>query len=237
MLASTFDFNAIVDACTRQIIAACRGASVLLAAYSFGGCVAFETAQRLIRSNYRVDFLGLIDAPFEFFLTRSDATSYGSTILQMMYRPYDPNGLSGTFYLYFANLFVRWCIDGLVCRWPAPIVRVFCSSIIPLLPPGLAHSFKRHLCGALRIKYVSQWSPIALGVPITLFRSDDPQLGSERTYGWDEVCTSLTVVSIGGNHSTIFEQPQLDLLSSCFLKAINTLQRSGASNRETNSAS
>ena len=64
MLASTFDFNAIVDICTRQIIDACRDAPLILAAHSFGGCVAYETAQRLIRSNYRVQFLGLIDAPF-----------------------------------------------------------------------------------------------------------------------------------------------------------------------------
>ena len=236
MRVSTFDSNAIVDACMRQIIAACRGAPVLLAAYSLGGCVAFETAQRLIRSNYRVHFLGLIDAPSGCFLTRSDATSYGSNIPRYV-QALRPKRSVRDILSVLQQSVVRWCIYKPVCRWPAPVVRVLWLSIIPLLPPGFAHSFKRHLCGALRIKYVSQWSPIALGVPITLFRSDDPQLGSERTYGWDEVCTSLTVVSIGGNHSTIFEQPQLDLLSSCFLKAINTLQRSGASNRETDLAS
>jgi hypothetical protein len=132
----------------------------------------------------------------------------------------------------FTFRFIEWSI----CRWPTPIARVFFSSIVPLLPPALAHSFKVRLSRALRIKYSSQWSPIALEVPTTLFRSGDPQLGSERTYGWDKVCTSLTVVSIGGNHSIILEQPQLDLLSSCFIKAINTIQRSGASTHEADLA-
>ena len=62
MLASTFDFDALVDACASQIIDACGDAPIFLAAYSFGGCVAFETARRLIQSKYRVHFLGLLDA-------------------------------------------------------------------------------------------------------------------------------------------------------------------------------
>ena len=219
---------------------ACGEASLILAGHSFGGCVAYETAQRLIRSNYRVHFLGLIDAPFRLYGTKSGMTSWRNKLLTfcrnniLMYikklrSKGSIQGVLAEFRELLALRFMKWS----VCRWPTPIARVFYSAIVSLLPPALIHSFKMRLSGALRIKYSSQWSPIALGVPITLFRSDDPQLGSERTYGWDEVCTSLTVVSIGGNHSTIFEQPQLDLLSSCFLKAINTLQRSGASNRET----
>ena len=232
MRVSTFDSDGIVDACTRQIIAACRGAPVLLAAYSFGGRVAFETAQRLIRSNYRVDFLGLIDAPSGFFLTRSDATSYGGKILRYVQALRAKRSVRDILSVLRQSV-VRWCIDKPVCRWPASVVRMLWSSIIPLLPPELARSFERRLCIALRIKYVSQCSPISLDVQTTLFRSDDPQLGSEYTYGWAKVCTSLTVVSIGGDHWTILKQPQLDLLSICFIKAINAIQRSDANTRGT----
>lgn len=233
MFASTFDFNAIVDACTRQIIAACRGAPVLLAGYSFGGYVAFETARRLVRSYHRVDFLGLIDTQLEFLLSGSDATSYGSTVLK-----YDVSALRSKrsfqdILTVFRQSLVSWCIEWAVHRCPAPIARVFFSSIIPLLPPGRAHSFKQRLCVALRAKHVFQWSPILLDVPITLFRSDDPKLDSEHPRGWAKLCSSLTVVPIGGNHWTILEQPQLDLLSSCFTKAINTIQRTCVSTRET----
>ena len=149
MLASTFDFNAIVDACTRQIIAACRGAPVLLAAYSFGGYVAFETAQRLVRSNYRVDFLGLIDAPLRIPLSkiRCDFISE-STISwrnKLMYPALRSKRSVQDILTVFRQSFVSWCIEWAVRRWPAPIARVFLSSIVPLLPPGRAHSFKRRL--------------------------------------------------------------------------------------------
>src|ERR1700730_13479248 len=233
MRVSTFDSNTIVDACTRQIIAACRGAPVLLAGYSFGGRVAFETAQRLIRSNYRVHFLGLIDTPSESFLTRSDAASYGSKILRYVQALRAKRSVLDVLSVLQQSV-ASWCIDKPVCRWPAPVIRVLWSSIIPLLPPRFAHSFKRRLCGALRLKYGSQWSQTSLEVQTTLFRTGDPQVGS--TYGWAKVCRSLIVVSIGGDHETILKQPQLDLLSSCFIKAINAIQRSSANTRETDLA-
>ena len=78
MAASAFDFNAMVDACVKQIRAARCDAPVLLAGYSFGGYVAFETAQRLLRSHYRVAFLGLIDTPFR-HRDENDSTESNST--------------------------------------------------------------------------------------------------------------------------------------------------------------
>jgi hypothetical protein len=92
--------------------------------------------------------------------------------------------------------FVSRFINGLVYRSPALITR------IPVLTPRRAHSFKRRFCSALRIKYQSQWSPSSLVIPTTVFRSADPQLGSKYDFGWAKVCTYLTV---GGDHSTIFE--------------------------------
>ena len=81
MTASAFDFNAIVDARINQIRAA--------------GCVAFETAQRLLRSHYRVAFLGLIDTPLGRVMRRSRII-HGRQF-QDIYRPCDPNALSKTF--------------------------------------------------------------------------------------------------------------------------------------------
>jgi thioesterase domain-containing protein len=95
MTASAFDFNAIVDACINQIRAAGCDAPILLAGYCFGGCVAFETAQRLLRSHYRVAFLGLIDTPLGRVMRRSRII-HGRQF-QDIYRPCDPNALSKTF--------------------------------------------------------------------------------------------------------------------------------------------
>jgi nonribosomal peptide synthetase DhbF len=236
MVASAFDFNAIVDACTRQMIARCRDAPILLAAYSFGGYVAFETARRLIQSQYRVDFLGLIDTPVNFPQTRSDATSYQSRILRYIIRTLRSSRSVQDIVAAFCQSFVNRCLEWAVHRWPTPIARIFFSSLIHLLPPGRAHSFKLRLCAALRIKHVFQWSPMPLDGPITLFRSDDPNLGSESTQGWAKVCSSLNVVPIGGNHLTILEQPQLNLLSGCFIEAIDAVQRSGTSMQESDLA-
>jgi len=232
MLASTFDFDAIVDACTRQIIDACHDAPMLLAGYSFGGCVAYETAQRLIRSNYRVHFLGLIDAPVPLVAAKSAMTSWRNKISMYIKKLRSKGSSTGVLAGLRQSLAFRF-IEWSICRWPTVIARLFYSSIVPLLPPTLAHSLEVRLSRALRIKYSSQWSPTALEVPITFFRSDDPQSGPELTYGWAKVCRCLTVVSIGGDHLTMLVQPQLDLLSSCFIKAINTIQDSGHNQRRS----
>jgi amino acid adenylation domain-containing protein len=194
MLASVFDFNAIVDACVAQIIETNPVAPVLFAAFSFGGYVAFETAQRLVRSNYRVHFLGLIDTSLELFHRSSERSP---------------------------------AVDRMVYGCPTPALHILRWSIIPLLPLRLAHFVKMRLCAALRNKYLFQWSPQSLDVQTTLFLSDDPLflIGSDSTYGWTKVCPSLTVVSVGGDHETILKQPLLDLLCSCFIRAISSIQR------------
>jgi len=228
MLASAFDFNAIVDACTRQIIDACGDAPVLLAGYSFGGCVASETAQRLTQSNYRVHFLGLIDAPTRQVAAqvaaRSRAISWESKILRYMHIFRSKRSVQEVLAVFRGPFSIDRFIDRPLGQLPAPIARVLFSSITPLLPPELDHFFKRRLCGVLRLKYSFQWSPISLEVPTTLFRSDDPQWGAEYTLGWAKVCTILTVSAIGGDHETILRPPQLDFLCSCFIQAINSVR-------------
>lgn len=231
MIASTFDFDAMVEACTGQIMARCRGAPVLLAGYSFGGYVAFETARRLVRSQFRVDFLGLIDAPLEFLLSRSDAASFENAILRDDVPALRSKRTLRGILTFLRQSFSSWSVEFSVHRCPARIARIIISALIPLLSNERAHNFKRRLCVALRTKHVFQWSPMPLDVPVTLFRSDDPNLGSEPTHGWIKVCPSLTVAPIGGNHWTILEQPQLDLISSCFLKALIAAQKSGANAR------
>src|SRR5262249_39105272 len=217
MIAATFDLNAMAEACTSQITARCGKAPILLAAYSFGGYVAFESSLRLIRSHYPVGFLGIIDAPLEFFLSRSRAGSFESAVLADDVPTLPSNRSVQDIFTLLRQTISSWCIEFAVHRCPAPLARVFAASIIPLLSKERTHSFKRRLCVALRMKHVFQWSPMPLDAPITLFRSDDPKLGSERSHGWTEVCPSLTVVPIGGDHVTILEQTQLDLLSSCFV--------------------
>jgi nonribosomal peptide synthetase DhbF len=220
MAASAFDFNAIVDACFKQIRAARYDAPVLLAGYSSGGWVAFETAQRLLRAHYRVAFLGLIDTPLGLIDTPLGPVMRRSRIipwkaisryLQTLRSKRSVQDVLAVVYKSFVSRFIY----GLVYRLPAPIARAVLLLIITVLPSRLAHSFERRLYFALARKYLSQWSPRSLEIPTTFFQSDDPQLGSEYDFRWAKVCACLTVVPIGGDHVTI-----LELLGDCFTRAI-----------------
>lgn len=218
MSASAFDFNAIVDACIKQIQAARSDAPVLLAGYSFGGGVAFETAQRLLRSHCRVAFLGLIDTPLGPVMRRSKIIPWKAIprYIQTLRSKRSIQDVLAAVYETFVSKF----IDVLAYRVPAPIARAVFLLIIPILPSRLAHSLKWRLCRALRLKYLSQWSPTLLEIPTTFFQSDDPQLRSKYDFGWAKVCTRLTVVPVGGDHLTILETPQREFLADCFTSAI-----------------
>jgi nonribosomal peptide synthetase DhbF len=217
MAGSAFDFNAIVDACIKQIRVARCDAPVLLAGCSFGGGVAFETAQRLLSSHYRVAFLGLIDSPLGPVKKRSRKGVPGYIrYIQTLRSKRSIQDILAVVYESFVSKFIH----GLVYRLPAPIARAVFLLMIPVLTSRLAHSLNRRLCGALRIKYWSQWSPSSLEIPTTFFHSDDPRLRSEYDFGWAKVCTCLTVVPVGGDHVTILETPQRELLADCFTSAI-----------------
>jgi thioesterase domain-containing protein/acyl carrier protein len=216
LAASAFDFNAIADSCVKQIRAARCDSPVLLAGYSFGGYVAFEAAQRLIRAHFRVAFLGLIDTPLgPARFNPWKAIPRYIRYIQILRSKRSMQDVLAVVYKSFVYRF----IDGLVYRLPASIARAVLLLIIPVVTSRLGHSFKLQLCGALRQKYRSQWSPSSLEVPTTLFQSDDPHLGSEYDFGWDKVCTCLTVVPVGGDHSTMLET---ESLNDCFTRAITS---------------
>jgi hypothetical protein len=121
--------------------------------------------------------------------------------------------------------FISRFIDVLVYR--PPIARKAFLLTSPVLTSRFAHSFKRRLCAALTIKYWSQWSPSSLEIPTTFFHSDDLQLRSEYDFEWVKVCTCLTVIPVVGKHETIFDTPQREFLTDCFIREImSSVQRS-----------
>lgn len=227
MAATAFDFKAIVDACVKQIKAAHCDAPVLLAGFSFGGCIAFETAQHLVRSHYHVAFLGLIDTPVGPAMRRSRIIPRGviSRYIQTLRSKRSIQDVLAVVYETFVFRFDGF-IGGLVYRLPVPIARTV-FFFFPVLNSRLALSFKRRLRAALRIQCWSQWSPHSLEIPTTLFQSDDPNQHAWFDFGWAKVCTCLTVVPVGGEHSTVLETPQREILADCFTRAIvSALQRS-----------
>jgi nonribosomal peptide synthetase DhbF len=226
MLGSSPVSDPVVNACTRQVIEALQDDTpLILAAYSFGGAAAYETAQRLIQLNYRVHLLCFIDVcpPL---VADSAAASLRTKIRDRIGKLLSQKSIQSVFTKFRALL--DRIIDWSICHSPASLSRVLFSAIMALIPPALAHSFTTRLLRALRVEYLSRWSPKAIQVPITLFRSDDPKLGSERTCGWERFCPALNVISIGGDHFTILDPPQLALLSKCFMEAIGTVQVSNS---------
>ena len=116
-------------------------------------------------------------------------------------------------------------------RWRAAIAMLVSASafrtlkaighLTKLLPLKRAILVEHELNVQLRMKGLDSLRLQPLQVPIALYTSDEnPDPVSESS--WLGHCSRLEVVSIGGTHHSILESPLLEVLSTHFLKVVET---------------
>jgi thioesterase domain-containing protein len=204
MIDARIDFDAIAAASVAQIRAQSTGKPVLLSGFSFGGFVAWEVARRLIRSGTPVDFLGLIDTRW------AEPSSRDKLIVRVSRIWEDAALLRKTLRLLFRLSAFR-------------VLRAFVR-LAMLLPTRAAFSFHTRLIAELRLSALHAWTFEKLPIGVTLFTTYDP-LSPHPDYGWGALCDKLTVIPIGGSHTTVFEPLYRDILCDRFLETVTAAAR------------
>lgn len=201
-------FDVIVDASVKQIIANCGRSSCLLAGFSFGGFVAWETAHRLTQLGRQVGFVGLIDTRRQQQVRKAESRIgwVRRKIRETWQQP--RSAYAEVRWRIIYPLVVRVCpawllrdIGELTSRWPATF--------------GLSW----RLMMRLRLLSLDKWVPKPLHVPAYLFRSDE-FLPDAPDFNWGSLCEQLQVIPVTGSHVTLFEPPSLDILCRRFLQAV-----------------
>jgi oxalate---CoA ligase len=218
-------FDVLANSAVAQICARCSEAvPVLLAGYSFGGLVAIEAARRLLEGGRRVGFLGLID-------TRSNNPPSFVARLRRFLAPRQKqkfaqtNRGAGTRKTRSGSAPSRWhvLISALIVMSAFRTLKMF-GRLAMLLPEKQAFSIGYAIEWRLRTESLRRLRLKPLGIPLTLFRSDDsPALGD---YGWGSLCPEVTVICIGGTHEQMLSLPFVESLSEKFQDAVESASRS-----------
>jgi acyl-CoA synthetase (AMP-forming)/AMP-acid ligase II/thioesterase domain-containing protein len=232
-------FDLLVDAAVAQIRAKGRIDAYYIAGYSFGGSVAWAAAARLLESGNEVPFLGLIDTHLAIMSKepRSVFQKLKHYVQQML--PPRQEGTPKPAILFFtrelaASLWrarrdvyrdVRWWILEILARkCPWALLRRI-DRLARALPGPAAVWFQWELTARLRAN-AFQWRTMEpLDVVATLFRSEERGgAGSIPDYGWGRVCKKLVMLPICGNHLSLFDPGNMEMLCTLFVRAVEAAE-------------
>src|SRR5262249_432936 len=199
------DFDIVVTAALEQVLSQCGDGPIHLAGYSFGGFVAFATAQRLVQSGRRVAFLGLLD-------TRR-RTQFAALPLRAYLKQRDVG--------VFLRLFLRFLL-----KFRAFVLLEIFARLCMKVAGRRADS---QLLFVLRSHAFRSWRPHALSVPTFFFRSADHLEYQPYDCGWSEVCSPLRVVPIEGDHGSMLSPAHTERLCANFLEALYAADASSGS--------
>lgn len=203
---SNIGFDAIVDAAFAQICAEPASESYALAGYSFGGYVAFETARRLIASGRRVSFLGLIDSRM-WGMSSAMGKSRVQALLAQCKR-------------YGSLLADPVTLARLVRKRSIALARFMTWAAASRPTTTISFTFYSERNYRQRVNALRRWKLVYLDLPMTLFLSDQGLADSPPDYGWGALCKRLTIVRIGGTHTSMLESPRRELLRTHLLDAV-----------------
>ncbi len=202
-------FDALADAAVAQICAQSRENDIcLLAGYSFGGFVAVEAARRLMQRGRRIGFLGLLDTRAVNPPEPTNTQRHGISTQSLMSAG-RPEKLIGQM------------ISGLILMSAFRPLKMI-GQLAAWLPAKWAFTVEFLLNMRLRTRSLDRWQLKPLQVPITLYR---PDVGSALfDNGWGAYCEQVTAVPVGGTHHSMLVPPFVDMLSTRFLEALESVR-------------
>jgi thioesterase domain-containing protein len=191
--------------------------TVLLAGYSFGGCVAYEAAARLRSQGRQVGFLGLLDpVPPHPWLGSHSPSSKQQTL--RLSAPLFPK--NGETFISYADLLLLFVFIRL---------KAFNSARRQVLLGRRWLSLRaylrrrKELLSRLGMLALQQWRPLPLDVP-GLLATSESFIDSGSLLAWPSVCPNLNIVRIPGEHLELFEPKSLAILVPQFVKAVMAVQ-------------
>lgn len=207
------DFSVIVDEAVAHVQAAQPMGPVFLSGHSFGGLVAFETAQRLQKAGRRIGFLGLLDTPafspeaalFRLPLWKQEAIFF-----------HQSKSVSGTGYA-MAESAVRLAVQAGQAR----LVRRLILGVRKALGPHRAVYLRKVMLENLRKQALKAYRPERHDGTLHLFRANQQAMpGLPADLGWSTLAREVEVVEVAGGHTTLFDAGQLEDNASKYLAVL-----------------
>ncbi|WP_410583624.1 SDR family NAD(P)-dependent oxidoreductase [Amycolatopsis sp. lyj-108] len=185
-----------------------------LGGWSFGGCLAYETARRLSAAGERVDLVFMIDSILPL-------PAQGKAADEILLDRFDR----------FAEHVER--IYGVPLDIPREdLVRLGDDEQIRLVISRLAAQVPEMGQGVLRHQYESyvdarvaeRYQPEPYAGPVLLVRAQEPHpltttldpryLRTDDALGWDVFCTDLEVVRVPGDHLSMIDPPHVEVVAA-----------------------
>jgi len=200
-------FAIMVEAVAQQICLVVKSEDIVhLAGYSYGGFLAWEVASNLITRGYRVGAIGLIDPRRSRLLSDLDRQTRRS-------RSFSP-----------ANIVDQtWKNSSTILLWAKGWLKL----CLPLRVVRRLHKTERSFDTWLKERALDNLTLSKLNHPAVLFRSTE-YIGISPDYGWSDVCSQLTIVSIGGTHYTMLDSPSRQSLADQLLKTVSEAEAAAA---------
>jgi thioesterase domain-containing protein len=217
------ELDAIVEAAFAQIRAQSHSDTYFLAGYSSGGIVAYEVARRLVQSGGRIGFLGLIDVQIKRRVLHSQGQSsrppeaiLTRTVRRLKLVTKQPlQAFRDYFRLRAASLASRSAHRRLTVI----------GQLTMALPRKIAFEWHWHLGDQVSLTALRKWTQEPQDVRAILFRGSEEQ-SDVADYGWSALCRQLTVIEVPGDHASMLDPPNLDVLCGEFLKTVETASNS-----------
>jgi thioesterase domain-containing protein/acyl carrier protein len=170
--------------------------AILLAGYSFGGCVAMEAARALAAAGRDIALLAILDAPF------GRAAEGTTRTVRQCLRP----------------TAIKFSVGRWACSWDAGR-RAWLRLVKPL---GLSAEIaaKRFVWLVFRERARHRWAPAVLDVDTWLAVS--AQQAPKTLSIWQRLCGRLRIVHLPGAHLDIFQPPAIATLIPAFEDAVRT---------------
>jgi thioesterase domain-containing protein len=202
--------------------------TILLAGYSFGGCVAYEAAACLRAQGRQIGFLGLLDpvSPYvslsahESEQQKQKQNGTGSPLQRAWTDRVTALLPRGEAFLSYLDWLLFVLFVQLKCFNVARRQVLFGRRWLSLT------AFLRRraaLLRRLRMSALQKWQPQPLDVP-GLLATSDSYIETGSLLIWPTLCPKLDVVRIPGGHVDLFEQKALAILGPSFLKALAVVE-------------
>ncbi|WP_324788423.1 SDR family NAD(P)-dependent oxidoreductase [Streptomyces sp. H51] len=197
-----------------------------LLGWSFGGCLAYETAQQLLAEGETVGFLGLIDTILPAALPGLDSQD---VLLERF----------GRFAEYVKKTYgheLRLPYDELAATPDEQqidvVMRLVAEAGLDMGPSIMEHQRTSYLDARVGERY----SPRPYHGPVVLYRAQQAQrlttaldpryLRSDADLGWADFCPDLRIVPVEGDHLSLIDPPHVATIARHLTRELSVSRRS-----------
>jgi phthiocerol/phenolphthiocerol synthesis type-I polyketide synthase D len=190
----------------------------LLAGWSFGGALAYETARRLQMSGERIDLLAMIDT----ILPLPDPPEMSDVqVLERRFQRF-AGFLEDSYGKALTLPYARMARLGDEAQTHVLIETIVEAGLID--PVAGAAIIEHQRTSYLDVRALDRYRPGHVDGPVVLYSARDVQADGMRdprfdrrdpARGWDAVCgEQLDVVTVPGHHLSVLDPPHVDTLAS-----------------------